>query len=94
MENIIQIYGQDSPHSEALIVSDKEGLILLREAIDKALKSGQGVLNTFQSDGEGYQLIILKQKEDKIKELRSSYIDEIYVTGGKKPWSLIDWEKC
>lgn len=55
---ILHAYGQKSWHYEALIVANKEALIKLKNAIDVALKYGEGRLSASTSDGEGYDLYV------------------------------------
>jgi hypothetical protein len=61
---IINIYGQEAWHTDAKIVASKEGLLLLRQSIDKALKEGVATIGLgypplYASDGEGYLLGII-----------------------------------
>lgn len=58
---ILNIYGQEAWHTDAKIVASKDALLLLRKAIDKALKEGAAAIGLgdsplFASDGEGYLL--------------------------------------
>jgi hypothetical protein len=65
---ILNIYGQESWHTDARIVGDREGLEALKQVIQDALDTagkGDGSATTpdepeplFASDGEGYQLTV------------------------------------
>ena len=75
--NILHIYAQDSWHQEAFIVGNEEGLLELRNALDLALKSKQGIANVFPTDGEGYEAYVLlvgDDEEDKFHQLKLPYI--------------------
>ena len=60
------VYAQPSQHAEVLIEGDREALLKIRDAIDKALHSGQDTDSDhlFTSDGEGYHVTV------KIRNLR------------------------
>lgn len=57
---ILNIYGQESWHTNARIVGNKEGLLELRDTINNALQSGKAMTlqsyPLFASDGEGYSV--------------------------------------
>ena len=59
---ILNIYGQYYWHTEARIVGNQEGLLELRDAIDKAIKTSKSCTSNdeplFASDGEGYEIIV------------------------------------
>lgn len=60
---ILNIYGQAFYHQEARIVGNKEGLLVLRDAIDEAIKTSKARTSNddaplFASDGEGYAVIV------------------------------------
>lgn len=62
---ILNIYGQESYHTEAKIIGNREGLEALRQAINGALNLPRGKTSTaqfkeplFASDGEGYEVIV------------------------------------
>lgn len=58
----IQIYGQNAWHDSAVILSDRDGLLALRGAIDRLLQTDKvsEYVNCYVSDGEGYHLFISK----------------------------------
>lgn len=59
---ILNVYGQEAWHTEVRIVGNQEGLLELRNTIDKAIKDGKAVSSgddcVFASDGEGYDVEI------------------------------------
>jgi len=66
---ILNIYGQEAWHTEARIVGNREGLLVLKATIDRALtykratsstdeKPNDGTTALFASDGEGYEVIV------------------------------------
>jgi len=60
--NLMNIYPQIAEHTEAKIVGNKEALVLLRDAIDRAIKEGKSATPSmteaviFATDGEGYEI--------------------------------------
>lgn len=61
---LLNIYGQQSYHTEARIIGNTQGLLELRNLIDKAIENKVAVSDTtedciFPSDGEGYELTIV-----------------------------------
>lgn len=59
---ILNIYGQEAWHTEARIIGNREGLLELRDTLDKAIKDGKAISSNdecvFASDGEGYEVQI------------------------------------
>lgn len=55
---LLHAYGQRFWHDEALIVANKEALVKLKNAIDVALRYGDGRFSSTTSDGEGYDFYI------------------------------------
>ncbi len=72
----IHIYGQPMWHCDAGIVANKEALVAMRVAIDKALIDNEAIVSTMTDDGEGYDIIIVC-KEDNWDEVAFPYTDEI-----------------
>lgn len=82
---MINIYPSDFPHSEAFIVGDQSALLKLRDAIDEAIKSsereaGSGIaqLTDFDTEGEGYNLIVMAADTDELWEISAPYLNPIY----------------
>lgn len=58
-------------------MSDKKGLIELRNAIDRALETGSSVAHVFPSDYEGYETYIaLVNDEQRFEKLITPYVEE------------------
>jgi len=59
---ILNIYGQEAWHGEARIIGNKEGLMELRDAIERAIKDGGATAGNewdlSTSDGEDYDVIV------------------------------------
>ena len=59
---ILNIYGQESWHTDAKIIGNTNGLLELKATIEKALQNGKSTSIEddclFASDGEGYQVIV------------------------------------
>ena len=63
-EKYLHIYAQHTPHYESFIVGNKKALLELRETIDEALKEGESDKYFTPSDGEGYQVFVIKVSDD------------------------------
>jgi hypothetical protein len=62
---ILALYAQPCEHFPAYIAGNRDGLIELRNAIDRALSTGDSEAEVFQSDGEGYDVsVVLAEGED------------------------------
>lgn len=68
---ILNIYGQETWHTEAWIVGNDVGLLALKDAIEEALRIYGGKTTTakdkeplFASDGEGYEVIVECHNDD------------------------------
>ncbi len=53
---LLHIYPQEAWHSPAVVVGNRVGLTLLRDAINDALEKGLGQALEFTTDGEGYEV--------------------------------------
>ena len=70
---ILNIYGQEDNHTEARIVGNSDGLLLLKAAIERALSQGKSTTETdvkdgetalFASDGEGYEVVVERHNDE------------------------------
>ena len=61
---IVNIYGQESPHEDAKIVGNKAGLTQLKTIIEHALAEGRSIAEVTTSDGEGYDLQVQCHDDD------------------------------
>ena len=78
-DNFLHIYGQVTYHDDALIVGTRSAIQLLRNACDKALVHGEHDLNTFSSDGEGYETTVRVVTDlDALDALPVHYIENCY----------------
>lgn len=88
---ILHIYAQSCGHDEAWIAGNHEGLMRLRDAIDKALLDGRGDSDSvFTTDGEGYQVIAVQMTDAELGKLGMPYTDNIATSsGGVWPWTMV-----
>jgi hypothetical protein len=70
----VHIHGQAYWHNDVYIVGNNEGLLKLKEAVDKAILEGMGKVSTFVNDGEGYDIVI--KQVDNIEKYAVPYHDE------------------
>ena len=85
----LHIYAQAQWHDDVWIVGDKEGLRLLRDAIDKALSEGKAESDhVFTADGEGYRVHVLSLSEEDMVSLAMPYTDESIRVDGVWPWNI------
>jgi hypothetical protein len=95
----IHIYGQAYNHSNAFIIGNYDGLMLLLRALEKTLHyeptpNGDAVgTNFFVGDGEGYKIIIKETSNEEMAQLELPYT-ETYQSDydnidGKSPVELI-----
>lgn len=86
---LLHIYGQDFWHTCGYIVGNKEALIALKNAIEIALDEGEGVVDVYVNDGEGYDVHVIRDNSDwKYKAV--PYTDEVAREKNKKaiwPWN-------
>lgn len=61
---LCHLYGQAFYHAPAYIVGNREGLIALRNAIDRALVNGRGQEGLFVQDGKGFAVHAIMDDSD------------------------------
>lgn len=64
---ILQVYSPRIGHDSSYIMGNKNGLLAMRDAIDKALESSHGIAHegsVFVSDGDSFNLVIIKHDSD------------------------------
>lgn len=93
MTNLLHIYSQNYWHSPAYIVGDKETLLALKEAIDKALTQNQSSFESSTIDGEGYDVkVFLKESsnEEYWDNAALPYTDDVAMSPKEAiwPWKL------
>lgn len=107
-EKYLHIYAQHSPHDDAAIVGNKLALTELRRAIDEALEEHESEGYVIASDGEGYEVYVVRienEEQELFESLEMPYITQYgevnshiyFVNGGKEnkppnPVSIL-WEK-
>lgn len=90
----IHIYAQSQWHDEAYIVGNHSALRTLRDAIDKALLSGNGMaeVQTFAEDGEGYDIHVMSVPEETLHKLAVPYTSEMAAEkndAALRPWMIL-----
>lgn len=87
----LHVYSPIWQHADAIIAGDREGLLSLRDAIDRALEEGKAKNDPFCSDGEGFTLHVVQLDDSEMEHAVLPYVDE----SEKKPWSMEDlpWRK-
>lgn len=65
---LLHVYPQYMEHCEAIIVGNREGLELLLAAVNAALNTGLGTEQVMASDGEGYDVIVVREDADWLSE--------------------------
>ena len=88
----MHIYAQEIWHDQAYIAGTRETLEMLKLAIDRALSDGQGQMQVFASDGEGYTIHTVVMTEEQADKMPVPYTDEIArenSAGKFGPWSLV-----
>lgn len=92
---LLHVYGPYTYHDQVMIVGNTEGLMRLLDTIRKALtgnaQQDRAVASmpineaVFHTDGEGYQVIVIRQDADwQAKEwdnLLCPYTDDVYLKG-------------
>lgn len=53
---LVHIYGQSVPNDSVHVVGNREGLLLLKAAIEAALLGGQHEVEVYVNDGEGFNI--------------------------------------
>jgi len=93
---IVHIYSQTDPHGEAVILGDREGLIVLRDMLNKAIDGNEPAYVTekplFCRDGEGYHCFAIKNTD--FEQYSFPYTSEPYTNlSGAYPLSFISGQK-
>lgn len=86
---IIHVYGQEAPHSEAIIACNTPAL----DALKKLVNDGEGSIEVMAEDGEGYSLVLMVTDEtDKLPHHYNHVLDDckevIYYFGGSWDWFI------
>lgn len=93
---ILHCYAQVQWHDEAWLSGTPDALVMLRDAIDRALNEGAGQCDLFTGDGEGYTVHVVKMTEADALKQALPYTDEHLrepICGGFGPWSILMGEE-
>ena len=83
----LHIYAQDCWHDEAWIAGNRDGLVKLRNAIDKAIVDGNGSSKrVFTNDSEAYQVKVIKLTDEQLGKLYLPYTDKDISEGSGTEW--------
>ena len=90
----LHLYAQYQWHEEAFIVGDRRALMKLRNAIDEAFESddGLGKASTFTADGEGYPVHVVIVETKRMERMRLPYTSSMFNhpdAKGRYPSSLV-----
>lgn len=92
MNNILHVYGQGQWHEEVYIAGDRVALQLLSNTINQALSSGTGECQTNVSDGEGFDVYVVRidhqQTLDKLAVPYTKDVAEEKDSAAIWPWNL------
>lgn len=83
MPGTVHIIAQTQWHSPAIIVGDVAGLTAVRDALTRAIESGDGKAATFARDGEGYSVVALCRED--MDGVPFGYTDPTADSGGLWP---------
>ena len=56
--NVLHVYGQESWHSESIVVGDKDALGQLRDAVERALRDGDASFSSFTSADDRFEILV------------------------------------
>jgi len=82
MDGQLNIYSPISVNMDGYLIGTREGLSQVREAIEKSLVSNHGLASTslISSDGEGFQIYVMKTDSEKMFTLQDMYNSELALT--------------
>lgn len=84
---VLHVFSQYSWHDDLMIVGDKEGLIALREAIDKAIKGKWGQSRATVNDGEEFGIMVGQLHSTEVDDFQTPYVaDYAHSTQGTDPF--------
>lgn len=94
---LMHVYGQYVQHDEVLIVGNKERLLELKLAIERALIEGEGKCESTVTDGEWFDTYVIMLDDKKVWEnmalpYSADYLQDpqVKATG---PWELLKRHK-
>jgi hypothetical protein len=93
---ILHVFAQQFEHDDAFLVGTREGLEVLRDAINASLENSHGAAHSFTGmDGEGYVIHCFVQDAAQMDQLLLPYTDPRFKTyagwgeGCATPWDLL-----
>jgi len=87
--SLLHLYAQDMQHDPAAIVGTREGLEALRDAITRALDTGQPAsAPAMTDDGEHYGAVVVPVTPAQMDGLPLPYTDTCIATAAMPRWLL------
>jgi hypothetical protein len=87
---VLHVYAQPWSHGEAWVVGTREGLMELRDAINRALSDGTSRAEVVAMDGEGYRALVLVTDRT---DLQLPYAEALAEAGaGEHPYRVVGQE--
>ena len=81
---ILHLYPGETYHAEGYVAGNRDGLIKLRDAIDRAITLGKGAAPVSINDGEGYTCFVLCVPNEEADNLIVPYTAEDAIVGSGK----------
>ena len=89
----LHIFGQEFWHNEAFLIGNRNALLALKKAIDKALENKISKPVFMQNDGEGYFAIVVCAEDlDKLKTAYSAEEALDYDEKTLSPYDFVEQE--
>jgi hypothetical protein len=87
--SVLHVFGQDTYHAPVAIVGTREGLGALRDAITRALDTGEAAAaSSMAKDGEHYAAVVVPVTVQQMEEVPLAYIEDDF--GDRVPSWLSD----
>jgi hypothetical protein len=84
---LLHVYASDFPHGEVYIAGTKDGLRLLKKAIEDAIENEKSTSDEFYTnDGEGYNVLIAAVDEGTMTSYVEPYAE--LQRNGPGPWLI------
>lgn len=89
---VLHIFPQGSWHDEVMIAGNREGLLALKNAVEKALNNERfGESHAFVNDGEGFTILVAQLHPSEMDAFKVPYTDEhakALKGQGTDPWDF------
>lgn len=90
-EQTLHVYSQYGPHDDAVVVGTKASLIALRDAIGRALESGDASCEGVTADGEYFQVVVMcRESQSYYDKVGLPYASDAYVGSGASDYHALD----